>query len=473
MLTASKFAKDLGYKRFFYSTYDVILDERDIPTIEESFESVSKSNTAYLGTLNTPFGKGIQTNGMTFDVDFFLNLFDDVRNPDEYNRACQEIGAQNFLEDYMVKKVNTKVGDVTLINNHEETFLKHSGLGVASNSEYYSIVPIEKQPNTYMFYFFTYNVDDRLVKVVMNEDGGEFYNGSFQISKCREFKKEFTYNGKAIDIILEFYDGDVVYKKEKYSVNSKNLNTYKNTGYFKWVNRKPKVKLVHIQTTINDEREQKSRESLQRVSNHGIEYILHTNEPYKDLPPKFNCQRPQCVSMELFDNDTVHRLGTALTPPHYGCYEAFKNAILSEFNDCDFLIVCEGDCLIEVPIEEFTNKVFEACRIVDDNNIGYFSFGDTHTLEHRWLQSPKTQDIPNQDLAFITNHIIGLQCIMFPKMVSGWLKEKLRVEKWDASDMFFNQIFKLSPYKMGIVHKRLTTQVNGYSLIDKQDKNFL
>jgi len=473
LFTATKFAKDLGFKRLFYSTYDVILDERDIPTIDESFDNVSKSNTAYLGTLNTPFGKGIQTNGMTFDVDFFLNLFDDVRNPEEYNKACQEIGAQNFLEDYMVKKVNTRVGDVTLVNNHEETLLKNSGLGVASNSEYYSIVPIEKHPNTYMFYFFTYNVDDRVVKVVMNENGGEFYNGSFQISKCREFKKEFTYTGKAIDIILEFYDGDVVYKKETYSVNSKNLNTYKNTGYFKWVNRKPKVKLVHIQTTINDEREQKSRESLQRVSNHGIEYVLHINEPYKDLPPKFNCQRPQCVSMELFDNDTVHRLGTALTPPHYGCYEAFKNAILSEFNDCDFLIVCEGDCIIEVPIDEFANKVFDACRIVDDNNIGYFSFGDTRTLEHGWLQSPKTQDIPNQDLAFITNHIIGLQCIMFPKLVSGWLKERLRIEKWDASDMFFNQIFKTSPYKMGIVNKRLTSQVNGFSLIDKQDKSFL
>jgi hypothetical protein len=167
LFTATKFAKDLGFKRLFYSTYDVILDERDIPTIEESFENVSKSNTAYLGTLNTPFGKGIQTNGMTFDVDFFLNLFDDVRNPDEYNKVCQSIGAQNFLEDYMVKKINTKVNEVTLINNHEETFLKHSGLGVASNSEYYSIVPIEKQPNTYMFYFFTYNVDDRVVKVVM------------------------------------------------------------------------------------------------------------------------------------------------------------------------------------------------------------------------------------------------------------------------------------------------------------------
>jgi hypothetical protein len=324
-----------------------------------------------------------------------------------------------------------------------------------------------------MFYFYTYNVDDRKVQVTMKEDGGEFYNGSFQISKSREFRKEFTYNGKPIDISIDFFDGDSIYKNEKYSLNSKNLNTYNGTGSFKWVNKKPKVKLVHIQTTINDEREKASRESLQRVTQHGIEYILHTNEPYKDLPPKFNCQRPQCVSMELFDDNTVHKLGTALTPPHYGCYEAFKNAVLSEFNDCDFLIVCEGDCIIEVPIDEFANKVFEACRIIDDNNIGYFSFGDTRTLEHGWLQSPVIQEVANQNLLFITNHIIGLQCIMFPKFVEKWLKEKFRKEKWDASDMYFNLIFKNSPYKMGIVKQRLTSQVNGYSLIDKQDKRFL
>jgi len=473
LFTATKFAKDLGYKRFFYTTYDVILNELDATTIEASFENVSNTSTAYLGSLKTPFGRGIQTNGMTFDVDFFLNLFDDVRTSDDYNRVCHNIGAQNFLEDYLVKKINTRINDVVVIDNPQETLLINSGLGVASNSEYYSIVPIEKHPNQYMFYFFTYNIDDRKVQITMKEDGGEFYNGSFQISKSREFKKDFTYSGKPIDITIDFFDGEVIYKSEKYSLNSKNINTYNGTGTFKWVNKKPRVKLVHIQTTINDEREKESRESLQRVTQYGIEYVLHTNEPYKDLPPKFNCQRPQCVSMELFDDDTVHKLGTALTPPHYGCYEAFKNAVLSEFNDCDFLIVCEGDCLIEVPIEEFTNKVFEACRIVDDNNIGYFSFGDTRTLEHGWLQSPMIQEVANQNLLFITNHIIGLQCIMFPKFVDKWLKEKFRKEKWDASDMFFNYIFKNSPYKMGIVKQRLTTQVNGFSLIDKQDKRFL
>ena len=472
LFTASKFAKSQGFKRFFYTTYDVLLNPKDIQTVDESFDYVSKSQTAYLGTNNTPFGKGIQTNGMTFNVDFFLRTFDDVKSPSEYNLACEKAGAHNFLEDYMMKKINPVLQDISIHHNYEETILRHSGLGVASNSEYYSILPIHKEDNRYMFYFFTYNIDDRFVKVIMKENDGEFYNGSFQISKCREFRKDFDYKGKPIDISIQFYDGDFMYKEENYSLNQKTIDKYKYTGFFKWINKKPKIKLVHIQTTIDDEREQQSRNQLQQVANHGIQYILHQNEPYKDVPPKFNCQRPQCVSMELFSEDEVQRLGTALTPAHYGCYEAFKNAVLSEFDDCDFLIVCEGDCMIEVPIDDFCNKVFDAARICEDNNIGYFSFGDTRTLEHGWLQSPKIQDVPNQDLLFITNHIIGLQCIMFPKFTKTWLKERFRKEKWDASDMYFNQIFKPSQFKMGILNNRITSQFDGFSLIDKQDKSF-
>jgi hypothetical protein len=176
--------------------------------------------------------------------------------------------------------------------------------------------------------------------------------------------------------------------------------------------------------------------------------------------------------MELFDHDTVQKLGTALTPSHYGCFEAFKNAILSEFDDCDFLIVCEGDCIVERPMDEFVSAIFKAAELLPKNNIGYFSFGDTKTLEFGWHQSPVIQEIPNQDLLFITNHIIGIQSIMFPKFAKDWLKEQLRTHKWDASDIFFNQIFRNSPYRMGIVKSRFTTQADGYSLIDKQHKTF-
>jgi glycosyltransferase involved in cell wall biosynthesis len=471
LFTAAKFAKDLGFKRFFYTTYDVLLNPKDIPVVDESFEYVSKSSTAYLGTNNTPFGKGIQTNGMTMDVQFFLETFDDVKTANEYNAACQKAGAHNFLEDYLVKKIQGKE-NIHLAHNEQETILTNSGLGVASNSEYYSILPISKEENHFMFYFFTYNIDDRIVRILMTEDNSEFFNGSFQISKNREFKKEFVYNNKPIVVTIQFFDGDVKYKEEVYEINSNNLEKFNNTGFFKWLNKKPKIKLVHIQTTYNDEREEQSRNQLKQVSNFGIEYVLHVNEPYKDLPPKHNCQRPQAVSDRLFTEEEVQRLTTALTPAHYGCFEAFKNAILSEFDDCDFIIVCEGDCKIEVPIEEFCAKVFESAKICDENNIGYFSFGDTKTLEHGWLQSPKIQNIENQSLLFITNHIIGLQCIMFPKFTKKWLKEKLRTEKWDASDMFFNYIFKNSPYKMGILNNRITSQFDGFSLIDKQNKLF-
>jgi hypothetical protein len=175
--------------------------------------------------------------------------------------------------------------------------------------------------------------------------------------------------------------------------------------------------------------------------------------------------------MNLFNDDEVRERGTALTPAHYGCFESFKNGILSEFDsDLDFLIVCEGDCILEVPHEEFMSKVYQACEIINNEEIDYFSFGDTGLLESGWQQSSVISEIPNQDLLFITNKIIGIQCIMFPKHIRKFLFNQLIDHKWDAADLYFNIIF--SNKKMGIVKKRLTTQVDGISFIDKQIKTF-
>jgi hypothetical protein len=322
-----------------------------------------------------------------------------------------------------------------------------------------------------MFYFYTYNVDDRKLKISIDSKNFN-YMKTIEISKTNEAMQEFVYSGEEVLVTLEFYDGEQIYKKEHYKINEETLPKYSNTGHFKW-NKRPKIKLVHLQTTRNDEKEQKSREQLQKVREYGWEYILHTNTPYTDLPPKHNCQRPDCVSYELFDEPTIQRIGTALTPSHYGCYLAFKEAILTEFEDCDYLMVCEGDCKIEMPIEDFIKTVESTCPTITDNNVGYMSYGDKATLEHGWLQSPVVREIPNQDLIYITNHIIGLQCIMFPINIKKWLKEKLRTHSWDAADMFYNSVFVNSPYNMAILHKRITSQFDGYSTIDRTNKTFL
>jgi glycosyltransferase involved in cell wall biosynthesis len=474
LFNAFKSAQKFGYEKIFYTTFDVLVHDDDLQEISYSFSTINENNRAFLCSLNTPFGKGIQTTAMTFDVNFWFNVFHDVRSAEEYNKVCESIGSQNFLEDYMIKCLNRVDSSLyTLLHNNEETFLKKSGLGVSSNSEYYSILPIQDRSNEFMFYFFSYNLDERKINITIKEEGNEIFNTRFQVNKMREYKKDFKYEGKSISLQLDFYDGEDLYKTETYDINEITIQKFRNTGSFKWKNQKPKIKLVHFQVTKDDERQEKSRESLQKVKEYGWEYILHTNLPYADLPPKYNCIRPDCVSLELYDEQRVQRYGTALTPAHYGCYESFKNAILSEFtNDIDFLIVCEGDCIIEVPTHEFISKVEQCSQIMNDNHVGYMSFGDIETLEHGWLQSKVVEEIPNQDLMFITNHIIGIQCIMFPKKISQYLKHQFRTHNWDAADIFLNTIMSKSGMKFGIVKDRLTTQADGYSLIDQQFKTF-
>jgi len=161
MFNGFKAAKALGFRRAFYTTYDVILNEKDVPAVNDAFKSNKK---VYVATLPTPFEYGIQTNGMMIDVDFFLREFDDVRTPEEYNRICNVRKCQNFLEDYLVKVINSfNPADVHKVTNDKETLLVHSGTGTSSNSEYYSIVPVVGKPNKYMFYFYTYNIDDRYI----------------------------------------------------------------------------------------------------------------------------------------------------------------------------------------------------------------------------------------------------------------------------------------------------------------------
>lgn len=469
LFTAAKFAKNLGFSRFFYNTYDVILHEKDISCVENGFLQIAGAANAYLGTLNTPFEKGIQTNGMFFKTDFFLETFDDVRNAEKYNDACKKANCHNFLEDYLINKLKGKP-DVFYIYSKNETLLKNSGLGVSSNSEYYSIIPIEDEENSFMFYFYTYNIDHRTIDVEF--DCGEKQRFTIELQKQNEFKHRLDYVGLDINISLKFNDLEKIYKTENFVINQETKNSYKNNGIYRSkIRPKSKIKLVHLQTTINDEREQKSREQLSKVGAYDWQYVLHTNKPYMDLPPKFNCQRPDCVSMVLFDEQRVQQLGTALTPAHYGCYQAFKNAILAEFDsDLDYLIVCEGDCKLELEIEEFVKQVEEIAYSIRKHHIGFHSFGDAKTLEHGWMQSPVVEEI--NDKAYITNHLIGLQCVMFPKRVRNWLKDKLINHDWDAADMYFNSIFYGSKYKMSIVKNRLTTQFDGYSLIDKQEKIF-
>jgi hypothetical protein len=463
VVNGGKAAKSFGFNKMCYLTFDIVLDPRDHSEIERGFAKLDNEWKAHLATLNTPFGKGVSTNCMFYNTSFVTKLIDDVRTPEEYNSLCERIGCQNFLEDYLMKKVERTAG-IWVEYPEEGTFLKHTGDGKSSNSEYTGILKDERWDINY-FYFYTYNED--LSNYYLN-----LYNKNEQIIHVHEFKEREFY------VELE----DDAYKVTLVAIDNSSTRSYfvdKPSGTIvvrqeeQPVYRpRPKIKLVHIQTTLNDDREQLSRASLGQVQDQGWEYTLHQNIPYSSEPPKHNCIRPQAVAMELFSDQEVAAKGTtALTPAHYGCYEAFKNAILTEMHDCDYFIVCEGDCIIEGDVESFIHKVEKCALMLEESNIGFMSFGDKDTLEFGWPQSPVVKEV-NEDM-YVTDHLIGLQCIMFPIYTERFLKNALRTHPWDAADMYFNHVFYGSPYNMGIVHKRLTTQADGFSLIDNTYKTFI
>ena len=221
------------------------------------------------------------------------------------------------------------------------------------------------------------------------------------------------------------------------------------------LNKEFRIKLVHLLSQPHSERERQSIRCLAPMAQFGIDYIQHVNVPLEVLPEQARQKdRPN------------------LNAGHLGCYMAFQSAIHNEFQDYDFLMICECDCKLLVSHNDFYLAILKACDEIIKNKIDYFSFGDTKDLEAGVLQSEYFGGY-DSDFAFETNKIIGIQSIIFPKSSKKFLLDKFHSEPWNGMDIWFNDVFKEDGRKIGIVKNRLTSQFNGISLIDNKEKSLL
>lgn len=229
-----------------------------------------------------------------------------------------------------------------------------------------------------------------------------------------------------------------------------------------------KIKIVHLQTTMNSETEKKSRNQFDCFNFDNLEYVLNINKPYEGEEYKNNCLYPGLVS-----NSPEDTRPDKLIDKHYGCYDSHKKAFINEFDgDLDFLIICEGDVKLEVSNDLFYDTIMRVANIMDTEDVAYFSFGDKFTLETKILQSNEISVPKNQTLCYITDKIIGIQCIMFNKKYKDIFKNSFINEPWYIADGWYNHIVNKNNLKMGILKNRITSQYDGYSLLDNRIKNF-
>ena len=223
-----------------------------------------------------------------------------------------------------------------------------------------------------------------------------------------------------------------------------------------------KTKAVQFLLNGNFQKQDKSVDNLSVLSSYGVDYVQHYNDVYVDLPPASKSNRPHDVSMELKPN--------SLTPAHYGCFDSFRTAVLSEFDsNLDYLLVFEGDAKIQ-DHDLFIRKLNDAFHLMEIHNLDYMSFGGIYDLEFGVLQSNVVEEI-NDDF-FVCDKIIGCQCLIFSGKSREKIKKILRTEKWDALDIYLNNVSRVHNLRVGVSRKTIVSQYDGISTIDNTDKYF-
>ena len=262
------------------------------------------------------------------------------------------------------------------------------------------------------------------------------YKGEFSKYNNVEFlTKDLNYNTKLIRHALNISD---VEKNVKSISQNKHISQNKSEY---------KISAYHMLTDIDTDREVKSMVSLTKLKDYGIDYNFCINKRWTELPPSNNCQYPEKISMEP---------GGKLTPGHYGCYLAHKDAFYRGMkSDSDFIIIFECDCVIDVSYDEFIEKLKFACDLLNKTDLLMFSFG-YHNNSHI---------IDKYDDYWTVNKFYGAHAYLIPKRSFGIIDGMYQTAKWNVSDLLF--VENLDQYKTGIFEVPPTKQSAGYSILDK------
>ena len=253
------------------------------------------------------------------------------------------------------------------------------------------------------------------------------YKGEFSEYENVEFlTSDLDYNVRLIKNCLNLKDEVIVTKQE-------DIN-YKISAY-------------HMLTDIDTDREVKSMISLTKLKDYGIDYFTCINKRWSDLPPSDSCQYPEKISMEP---------GGKLTPGHYGCYLAHKDAFYRGMNsESDFIFIFECDAVIDIDMSDFMKKVKFACDTLNKTDLLMFSFG-YHNNSHI---------IDKYDNYWTVNKFYGAHAYLIPKRSFDIIDKMYQSSKWNVSDLLF--VENLNQYKTGIFEVPPTKQSAGYSILDR------
>ena len=272
-----------------------------------------------------------------------------------------------------------------------------------------------------------------------------------------------TYDNNSL---VNYIDNDLESTKNKLlEILSPSVDT---ENYFKhngiWVKKLPKIQIKHLQTKPNDAREVLSRNSIEKLKEYGIDYELMINIPYDGFAPKENCRRPDHLSKDNKPGELYPGAGLGwITGRHYGCYLAHRSALETINTQYDYTLIFEADAYIHTSVEDFVKVIYEACKIMETDNVYFLSFANNPSISKSLVNNLFSKTAHNQDLAhaYIVRNSDKL-----------WWLNRIKDCEWDVADLWYNHVFYKYPVNRYTTNLVYSKQADGISLLDNNVKTW-
>lgn len=215
-----------------------------------------------------------------------------------------------------------------------------------------------------------------------------------------------------------------------------------------WYYKIPKIQLIHISTLPKQKRAETSISNIKELSRYNIDITYIQNDLYDGDLDLENYRNPSNISVNK---------------GHYGCYLAHKQAIYSISKDYDYTIIMEEDAYIFENLKTFVDIVHKAIFECIKNEIYFVSFGAFPLQSELKEYNDLFNECWHQSLA---------HCYMIPNKFKNWYVDKFENNPWDSADLWFNHIFCHDRKCRLITKKMYSKQLDGFSLIDKTQKEY-
>lgn len=199
------------------------------------------------------------------------------------------------------------------------------------------------------------------------------------------------------------------------------------------------MKLVHLQTNINDLREIRSTESLKSLTN--FKYVNRISQVYDGEVPSSEWFLPHNA------RDKTHLQRS------YGCYLAHRQAIEQEFDE-EFIVVCECDCVLLTCPKMFYKMIDRVIPIMKSRNLVAMGIGGM-------AMGQETDGI------ILCKTFSEAHCMLYTKR--DYVVNLLQTNPWSAFDYWLSRSL-IPQNELATTSIRWTTQAEGLSLIDNKTK---